>query len=334
MKTSFTALRALLTIGSGAIALARQDLSRFANNVLLRGYALPGGEAVLTRLRLQPTPASELAVQDLGRVPRRVADILPSTTFSQAHGPARVLMYLNNSIPFTRSGYTVRTQSLLQQLRHQGVQIVAATRFGYPSVVGKIAIASTTEAAGVIYHRLLPWWYPRNVHKRFAAEVDAVVALAEKHGTNILHTTVPFHNAEVVSHAAQRLGIPWIYEVRGEPEKTWLSRLSSEYKAQGARSDFYRMARLYETEAMTAAASVIALSEVSTEAMVERGVERKKITVIPNALDRIPTAGQLADVHKQAIAQRKALGLADKTLVGTVSSIVGYEGLDLSLIHI
>ena len=75
---------------------------------------------------------------------------------------------------------------------------------------------------------------------------------------------------------------------------------------------------------MQAAAAVIALSEVSKQQMIIRGVPAEKITVVPNAVNEDEIGRTF---NKEEI--RRELGLAaHQKLVGTVTAVVDYEGLD------
>lgn len=75
---------------------------------------------------------------------------------------------------------------------------------------------------------------------------------------------------------------------------------------------------------MNAANAVVALSEVSKSSLIERGVSGDKITVVPNAVQE-----ELVDFEFDQAFLRKELSLEDVTTVGTVTSVVGYEGLDV-----
>ena len=53
--------------------------------------------------------------------------VFPSV-IRQASDEARVLYFVNSAQPYTVSGYTVRTQKLLHELRRQDVAVYPATR--------------------------------------------------------------------------------------------------------------------------------------------------------------------------------------------------------------
>lgn len=235
----------------------------------------------------------------------------------------RVLFFLNNSFPHTHSGYTVRTQNLLTALQRNGVKIHTATRLGYPLVVGKFPRSQIETVGQLQYQRLIPSVYPQTLQAREQETISRLLQIAKDFKPTVLHTTTDYNNALAVSKVAQTLDIPWIYEVRGEPESTWLSRFPLDQRSSAEKSDFYRLAHAQETRAMKAASSLICLSDVSKNALVKRGVDPQKIVVLPNAVD-----DSLLNIKYDQQTIRQELGLPDSLLIGTITSVVGYEGLD------
>ncbi|OFO45726.1 hypothetical protein HMPREF3044_11605 [Corynebacterium sp. HMSC073D01] len=242
---------------------------------------------------------------------------------SAQHEEPRVLFYLNNSLPHTQSGYTERSHNILTALKKQGVTLHVVTRLGYPLLVGKVPRHAIEYVDGIPYERLIPTVYPRTLQARDDEAVQQLVKVAKWFRPTILHTTTEYKNAIIVSRAAKILGIPWVYEVRGELESTWLSRFPESEQQKRQQSEFYQLAHAQETAAMKAASAVVSLSEVSKKAMVIRGVAEGKIIVVPNAVDE-SLIGKKYDQEEI----RKELGLPNTTTIGTVTSVVGYEGLD------
>lgn len=260
----------------------------------------------------------------------QLLEIPPRTTMPvniQNH-QHRVLHVLTNSKPFTNSGYTVRSHHVLKCQQRVGIDVQAVTRLAYPVLVGKIPMSSTQEVSGVAYRRLLPWRYPSSLTNRNKLMVRMVVEQARAMNATILHTTTDYTNALVVAEAANRLGIPWVYEIRGELESTWLSRRPVNEQVRAEQSEFFRLARAQETRCMHAAHAVVALSEVSKAQLIERGVAAEKISVVPNAVDE-------AEVGREFDQRqiRRELGLAEEAvLIGTVTAVVDYEGLDTLIV--
>lgn len=245
------------------------------------------------------------------------------TESSTSTNTLSVLFYLTNSLPHTQSGYAFRTQSTLSALSRAGVKVSAVTRLGYPITVGRFARESTEQVDGISYHRLVPYHYPASVLERHTMAVEELTKIAIDTEATILHTTTDYHNAMIVAEVASKLKIPWVYEVRGELERTWLSKQDKELQDNPENSYFYLRARAKEAECMNAANAVVALSEVSRQQLTERGVDPRKIVVLPNAVDESTIA---LDYDKNSI--RNELDLPDDRIVGSVTSVVEYEGLD------
>ncbi|WP_394718798.1 glycosyltransferase family 4 protein [Corynebacterium sp. L4756] len=235
-----------------------------------------------------------------------------------------VLFYLTNSKPFTQSGYTERTHQLLTSLKNEGINVRGVTRLGYPVVIGAFPLEEKTVVDGIEYSRLLPTKYPKLKSEQTDLAVEMLVREARDFSATILHTTTDFKNAIVVSRAAEILGIPWIYETRGELHKTWLSKRPDNLQSQAKHSEFYRAAERKELEAMENAAAVVQLSQVSKKQSIAQGIDENKIAVVPNA---VSTRELGREYSKFDI--RDELGL-DKhwKIVGSVTSLVQYEGLD------
>lgn len=248
-------------------------------------------------------------------------------------GKIRVLYYLNNSEPHTKSGYTVRSRGILKSLHDGDVEVYPVTRLGYPASVGRLASAPRESSHGLIYRRLIPRvmpFYPSSIRSKAVEMLNEQIA---QKPVDVLHTTTPFRNALVVAEVADNWGIPWIYEVRGQPEDTWLSKREEEGQKAARDSVFYRRSRKQETAAMQSANAVIVLSKVQKDGLISRGIEEDKVFVAPNAVDD----RELADLRKLGATRskssiRKELGLSrDRKLVGIISSLVGYEGIDVLL---
>ena len=73
------------------------------------------------------------------------------------NGRTSVLYFANNSMPYTQSGYTVRTHGMLRAFSETSSRkIICVTRLGYPVVVGRIPKSREDIIDGVIYRRIIP----------------------------------------------------------------------------------------------------------------------------------------------------------------------------------
>lgn len=237
----------------------------------------------------------------------------------------KIAFLLNNSLPFTRSGYTVRTQQILSNLARLGVEVFAFTRLGYPAVVGKLTVHEVEEVNGVSYQKLMPRFLPFGHTARFKEEIELLKKQCLKNSVHVIHTTSGYRNAVVASHVAAEIGVPWVYEVRGEPYNTWLSKVPESLQVKARESRHYRALLDLEVQAMRAASAVICLSDVSKRRIVKLGIDDSKIFNFPNCSS--------VDVSADSRERPRVDSLFNQSerrpiVVGTVTSIVDYEGLD------
>ncbi len=269
---------------------------------------------------LRPEPASDATRAAEAGTAGTAASSAASRT-----GTVTVLHHLTNSLPHTQSGYTLRSHAILVAQRAAGLAASATTRPGYPLTIGSLAARGTDVVDGVPYRRLVPDRAVSDVALRAARETDLLVAAAREAGADVLHTTTPSSVGSLARAAARSLGIPWVYEVRGLPEETWVAAHgTAALRARAAASRRRALMQAKETELALAADAVVTLSGTMRDALVARGVPGRRITVVPNA---VPDA-LLAARHPTPEAARAALGLPVGPAIGTVSSLVDYEGLE------
>ncbi|KQO01979.1 hypothetical protein ASF21_10600 [Arthrobacter sp. Leaf234] len=234
-----------------------------------------------------------------------------------------VLHLLTNSLPHTGSGYAQRTHSLLKAQAEAGWTVHAATRIGYPVQVGKLFAADVDVIDGVTYHRLLPVPMSRGFDERLQQQADELLRLALDLEPSVLHATTPFTNGIVVEQVGRALGIPWVYEARGQLADTWASTRPAYVKA----SERYRLFTDREAQVMRNASLVVTLGEAMRQGIVRNGVPEDKILLSPNAV-----GDEYLDDPLPPAEARRSLGLPGTgVFVGTVSSLVDYEGLDTLL---
>lgn len=284
---------------------------------------LSGSNSLAARRR-----RSELALLE----PGGYLDVTPHpsswTRREQAPGKAlRVLHVLTNSLPHTRSGYTARTHSILRACQEQGMQVSAVTRLGYPTTIGRWGVQRTDVIDGVPYHRLLAPSLPVELRKRLESQVTAMGPIIEDLRPHILHTTTDYTNALVTEAASRRYGIPWVYEMRGQLELTWAASKPAPMQAEAFASERVRLLRDKEADLARRANGVVVLSQVQADELLSRGVTGEHISVAPNSID--PSLLERSATPAEA---RGLLGLPTEGVwAGTVSSLVGYEGLETFL---
>lgn len=255
---------------------------------------------------------------------RGVASSLPAET---GHTPAqgRVLHVLTNSLPHTGSGYAQRSHSILASLRDGGFEVEAVTRPGYPVQIGVPWAAERDVVDGIAYQRLLPARLAQGQAARLQQHVELLAAHVRRTRPALLHTTTHFTNAVAVEAVARAFGIPWVYEVRGQLADTWAAVRGPE----ALESERYRLFQEREAEAARRADGVVTLGEGMRDRLLAAGVAEDAVVLCPNAVGGAFTA----EPEDRDVA-RARLGWdvpEDAFVVGTVSSLVDYEGLDTLL---
>ncbi|WP_170957906.1 glycosyltransferase [Brachybacterium timonense] len=273
---------------------------------------------------------SELRILEPGFVldlpPRRNA--LPVR--SEADGPGvRVLHLLTNSLPHTQSGYSLRSHRILTALRDAGVSSMALTRTGYPVMVGKAAAAREDVVDGIRYRRTLPRRLAALPEGRLQQEALEALRMVEELRPHVLHTTTDYRNALVAQAVSRATGIPWVLEVRGLMEQTWVaSHADPDAREQAIQAQKVQLVSAKEAELARAADAVVTLSATMADELASRGVDRAAITIVPNGVD-----ASLLNDHVSPREARAELGIghAEAVIVGAVSALVDYEGFDVLL---
>ncbi len=280
-----------------------------------------GAQAQRARLR------SQLATMSPGFM---LPPVSPSPAWAgpDKDGAVRVLHVLTNSFPGTQSGYAVRSHAVLGAQRSAGIEVRAVTRIGYPVTVGLVGADGEDVVDGITYRRLLPPSLAPTPAARLVQTTRLLAHEVEAFRPHVLHTTTNFQNALVTRAVAQSYGLAWVYEMRGVLEQTWVASRPVEQQEQALASERFGLLHDKETEMALAADAVVVLSEVQRADLIARGVPEARIRIVPNAVDdavlSVPTVAG-ADA-------RAALGLPREGFwVGSVSSLVEYEGFDLLL---
>lgn len=251
----------------------------------------------------------------------------PPTTHTRTvqDGRVRVLHIITNSLPHTQSGYALRTHNILTSLAAHGIDSVALTRTGYPVMVGKAQAAQEDVIDGIRYRRTLPARLGVTPRDRLEQEVAEALDLVRTFRPDVLHATTDYRNALVARAVSEETGIPWVYEVRGLVEQTWIaSHRRPETRAMAARSQRVSATARAEAELARDAAGVVTLGEAMASALVDRGVLSERIVLVPNGVDET-----LLDEQYEGVSARRSLGLdvpKSAFVVGSVSAVVAYEG--------
>lgn len=238
-------------------------------------------------------------------------------------GTSNVIKYfIHCSMPHHSNGYATRSHSVMTALNALELNVVGSTRPGYPWDVRFAAEPSQQQTYNIegINYSHLPGPIQRNLTISEYIEQASRVIESDiiSNGAKIIHACSNYLNAFPALFAARRLGLPFIYEVRGFWEIT-----ESSNKHGWENSDKYLIDRHLETQLVKSADVVITLTEAMKSEIASRGVDANRIFVAPNAVDVKKFLALPADT-----LLKKELGLQEELTIGYVGSIVDYEGLD------
>lgn len=241
----------------------------------------------------------------------------------------RVLHVLTNSLPHTQSGYSLRSHRILRALKDAGVESVALTRTGYPVMIGAITAADEDVVDGIRYRRCLPPRLGATQEERLAQQVAEALEIVRELRPHVIHTTTPYPNALVAQAVSEATGIPWVYEVRGLAEQTWIASHSvGEERAAAASAQKVQLIAAREGELAREAHAVVTLSRTMADELEARGVDPAAITLVPNGVEPGLFFGLATTEEARA---RLRLYLRGTFVVGAASALVDYEGFDVLL---
>ena len=260
------------------------------------------------------------------------------------------------------NGYAHRSHEILSaQQASNEIEVHALTSPWYPE---RKTLDNALELDGITYHRCLhPALLPSSggVFKRLAARrgrkkrerynsnmrgiwifkvmlepfallteekiiskhfVERIIDLAQEIQPDIIHAHTPYRVGAPALIAARKLGIPFVYEMRGAWEETAVA--NGRWKSGGLA---HRRFKRKETEVLSAADAVVCIGHSLKDDAVSRGINKNKITVVPNGASEETMLNPIQ--NEQITAHRKKLHSIDgKTTVGYIGSIQALEGLE------
>ncbi len=229
-----------------------------------------------------------------------------------------VLHVLRYSIP-NMSGYTVRSQALIEGQRAFGVRPVVVTSTRHEAATDRETLN------GVPYYRCRQSANPLGrvpVVGELAAMAQLrrrIISIGRAEGADVIHAHSPAMCGLPGLLAARRLRRPFIYEVRALWED---AAVDQDKTTEGSLK--YRLSRLLETFVLRRADRIVVICDGLKQELVRRGLPAEKIAITPNGVDTAqfqPLAGK-----DQGILDRYALG--GSKVIGFIGSFFQFEGLE------
>ena len=151
-----------------------------------------------------------------------------------------------------------------------------------------------------------------------------ILEVATMENIDVIHAHTPYRVGLPAMKAARKLGIPFVYEMRGMWEETAVA--NGRWMRNGPA---YRRFQRYETRVLRQADEVICISETLKKEAISRGVQENKITVVTNAVERsITEVINESELYPTAVKQ---LQQEEETcVIGYIGSLREMEGVNLT----
>lgn len=231
---------------------------------------------------------------------------------------------LHNSLPFASGGYATRGHGLAVALTQKNYIVEVINRPGFPldtkPELVEADVINSDIIDGVRYSRipnprrdkLATYDYlvqaSKALYERFLVIKPSIVMAASNHLTAIPALI-----------AARRLKLPFYYEVRGFWEVTRISR-----EPEFEFTEWYKLLCDFEALSAQEAKHVFTLTTPMAEELVKRGVDKNKITILPNSCNPDSFIPRERD---EKLARYLKIP-SNIPVIGYIGTFVQYEGLD------
>src|SRR5699024_6153075 len=260
----------------------------------------------------------------------------PELPDGDAYDPSGPIFHMvGRVLPETQTGYTLRTQyTALAQIR-KGLPVALVGQSGITEQ--QVEQIEHYVHGGVDYY-LLPGGARNELHLDdwLAENILGLAQLVLEVRPSVLHAQSDFFNALIVHAVGKKYSIPTVYESRGFWEESWLSR-AIDANGWGANvekvfsmyglPDAYSLRKRAEEIARRLPDHVFTLADVMRDYIIDSGhgqISEDSVSIVPNAVEASNFPVQESDRDLAA-----EIGLPDDALVvGYISSIVEYEGID------
>ena len=245
-----------------------------------------------------------------------------SSKLSYKPNPNCSLFFYYSCLPYQSNGYAVRTHGIMEGLSTLNRENICYSRPGYPwDVKSDIAVNDYDQVHSVLY-RHLPGvnMFTLEIDTYIETATNIIEAIAKNNKAAVLHAASNYINALPVLLAARRLGIPFVYEVRGLWEITNDSKVNFDW----TKSEVYEFDSKYEALIVSQADKVIPITHGLKDELVDRGGYATRMVIAPNGVNM-----DEFELVKQDMVLAKKIGIDTKVpTIGFVGSFVAYEGLD------
>ena len=236
----------------------------------------------------------------------------------------RSVNFLHFSLPYASVGYATRSHGIALGVKEAGWDIRPYTRPGFPHdfkpEYENATLPDHDDIDGIRYGRLIDGGRKGTSEAEYLlAAADHCEAVLRRERPAVVHAASNYTTALPALIAARRLGLPFVYEIRGFWEITRSSR-----DAAFEKTIKFRAMQFYEELVVREADRVVTITTAMKEELIARGVPADRIGIAYNSVD--PSRFH-ALPRDRGLAER--LGLPEGVpVIGYIGSIVDYEGLD------
>lgn len=225
----------------------------------------------------------------------------------------KILHVLDHSLP-QHSGYAFRTESIIREQARLGWSTYHLTtpKHGQGPQLFE-------DVEGLRFYRT-PSDRPVPLLRQMGLTRARLLQLCQELKPDVIHAHSPVLNVIPALMVRRQLGIPVVYEMRATWEDAAVDQGTT---TEGSLR--YRLSRMLDTWSLRRADQVTTICEGLRGEILKRGVDQRKVTVIPNAVD---TEGLRFGIAADPALQAK-YGLVGKTTLGFIGSFYRYEGLHL-----
>lgn len=242
----------------------------------------------------------------------------------QREGQAlRVAHLFKTTVPYENTGGAIRCLNIVKFQKQIGMSPLVVSPLGYPgrNITGEPW--TIEDVAGVPHYRLsgISRDDLRTIPSTAQLEYTALLTanLLREQGVDLVQASSGYRGYEqalVGSAVARKLDVPFVYEVRSYHEHTW--RPMAEWVLQ---AEFTQRRMAQENRCMCEADAVVTICETMKQGLVERGIDERKIFVVPNSVDLEQFQPEEPDLQL-----KERLGLRGKAVAGYISNLSEREG--------
>ncbi|WP_211306381.1 glycosyltransferase family 4 protein [Parasphingopyxis lamellibrachiae] len=253
-------------------------------------------------------------VDELRRMPR------PTSRKTAVH--RKIAYCLHNARNYAHGGYAMRSHSLAAAITNAGRPLAAFARPGFPSdgALPDEMPSGQQLIDGIPYH------FENGFGRRgrtFGYIAEAAAYFEQAFAANqigIVHAATNFWTALPAALAANRAGLPFVYEVRSFWAITREARQPGFATTPQAARD-----NALEAIVLALADQVMTLNNQMRDHLIGMGADNARITIIPNCVeaDRFtPASPDSALMHEYGVEP-------GDVVIGYMGAMLHYEGLDL-----